>query len=324
MNTFQRLGACLAICLLGMGAALAQTEAWPPKTVRLVSPYPPGGTADIIARQLANKLGTRLGASFVVENKPGAGGNIASEYVARAPADGSVLLIGVTGPIAINPALYRKMAVQPAQDLKALNFIAAEPFLLVVHPSLKVNDVAGLVNLAKARPGGLTFASGGSGSATHLAAELFRTASQTQIVHVPYKGGVPALTDVLSGVVPFMFTSLAAVQHIQTGKLVGLAVTGATRSSMVPNVPTLREAGVNGAESTIWYGLFAAATLPAPVLGRIHAEVQTALQDPEVQKTLRDLGMTTSDGSAEAFQQFVREETTRWTAVVRATGATAD
>lgn len=324
MNTFQRLGACLSICLLGMGAALAETEAWPPKTVRLVSPYPPGGTADIIARQLANKLGTRLGASFVVENKPGAGGNIASEYVARAPADGSVLLIGVTGPIAINPALYRKMAVQPAQDLKALNFIAAEPFLLVVHPSLKVNDVAGLVSLAKARPGGLTFASGGSGSATHLAAELFRTASQTQIVHVPYKGGVPALTDVLSGVVPFMFTSLAAVQHIQTGKLVGLAVTGATRSSMVPNVPTLREAGLNGADSTIWYGLFATATLPAPMLERIHAEVQTTLQAPEVQKTLRDLGMTTSEWSAETFQQFVREETTRWTAVVRATGATAD
>lgn len=324
MKTFQRWGAGLLIAWLGLGAAMAQTEAWPPRTVRLVSPYPPGGTADVVARQLANKLGARLGAAFVVENKPGAGGNIASEYVARAPADGSVLLIGVTGPIAINPSLYRKMAVQPAQDLKALNFIAAEPFLLVVNPSLKVNDVVGLVALAKAQPGKLSFASGGSGSATHLAAELFRTASHTQLVHVPYKGGVPALTDVLSGVVPFMFTSLAAVQHMQSGKLVGLAVTGATRSSLVPNVPTLREAGVSGADSTIWYGLFAAATLPTPMLRRIHAEVQIALQDPEVQKTLRDLGMTTSDWSAETFQQFVREETTRWTAVVRATGATAD
>jgi len=320
----------LAGALFCTASSIAQTapacEApWPPKVVRIVSPYPPGGSADMIARQIASRLGERLHSSFIVENRPGAGGNIASEWVVRAAADGSVLLLGVSGPIAINPSLYKRMSFQPQKDLKPVMLLASEPYVLYVNPSTGIRTVGELVAQLKAKPAAFSYASAGPGSTAQLAAERFRAATGTQMMHVPYKGGVPALTDVVAGVVPLTFAAVTGYTYANAGKLNALAITGPNRSAFLPKVPTLREAGIGDADTTIWYGLLAPAGTSGAIVERIRRETAVAMAQPEVQKALRDYGIEDdSKGSSEDFRHLIETETLRWSRIVQATGTTLD
>ncbi len=315
------LNALLLVACFAAGAALAQ--AYPSKPLRMVVPFPPGGSADILGRSVGQKLGERLGQPVVIDNRPGAGASIGAKAVAEAPADGYTLLLGTVSSHAMSPAT-NAVGYDPVKDFTPIAEIASIPFVVLVHPGVPVKNIAELVALAKSKPGQLTYASAGSGTSNHLAGELLGMAAGIKMLHVPYKGSAPALNDLLGGQVNAMFDlQLTAMPQIKSGKVRALAMTGAKRSALLPELPTVREAGVPGYEVTAWFGFFGPAGVPKPIVDRLNAELNAIMKLPDIRAKFAELGVETESGSAEEFAGFVRGEAGKWAAVIKAAGIVA-
>jgi tripartite-type tricarboxylate transporter receptor subunit TctC len=319
MNPRRRwFAACLAC--IGLFAGAVHAEGYPTKPVTLVVPYPPGGSADILARLVGQKLAARLGQPVLVENKAGAGTAIGAKAVAQAAPDGYTLLLGTVSSQAINPAM-NKVGYDPLKDFVAVAPLAAIPFVLVANPSLPTRSVADLVAMAKAQPGKLAYASAGPGTSNHLAGELLASRAKIHLLHVPYKGSAPALTDVVGGQVPLMFDLITtSLPMLAAGKVKALAVTSRTRSALLPDVPTVAESGVPDYEVSAWFGIFAPAGTPESVVSRLNSDVTAILQAPDMQKHLRDLGAEPVTSTPEAYSQYVRDEAHKWREVVHQAG----
>ena len=295
----------------------AQAQAYPVKSVRLIVPFAPGGTTDIVARIVSEKMGAALGQTVVVENKGGAGGNIAHGQVANAVADGSVILFGSVGPLAIAPHLM-KLNYDPFKDLAPLSGGVNFPNVLVAHKGAGVKNLQEFVALAKKSPGKVDYASTGAGSASHLAGELFNQRAGVEMVHVPYKGGAPALQDLLGERVTSYFAAPpTALPHVQTGKLIPLATTGLTRPAYMPDIPTVAEAGYPGFEALNWYAFVAPSKTPEPILERWNVEIVKALNDEGVKKALNDHGLTPQPTSRKELAAFIKKEYDQWGRVVK-------
>ena len=321
-RTLLQHGVCLAAGL----AATAPGFAQPAKGVmRIVVPFAAGGGNDVFARQIAQGLTTLRGQSVVVDNRPGAGGNLGTEQVVRAAPDGGTLLLGHTGTIAINPSLYPKLGFDAQRDLQPVAMFASAPLVLVVHPSVPARSVAELIAVAKAKPGSFNFGSSGSGTGAHLTGELFEEVSGAKLVHIPYKGTAPALTDLVGGQVQMMFSVAPAVlQHIAGGRLRALAVTGTRRLPGLPDVPTAAESGLPGFESSLSYGLLAPKGTPEAFVRELAAQVAQAAATPEFQQRLAVEGAVPLPGGPAEFAALLARERGKWAEVVRRSGATAD
>ncbi len=320
---------CLAL-LVVLGVALSGSAAqaqprFPQRAVHLIVPFPPGGSTDIVARAIAQAMSDGFGQPVIIDNRPGAGGSIGVEAAVRAPADGYTLVMGHIGTLAVNPALYAHLPYDPLRDLAPIDLIALVPNILVVHPSLPASTVQELVALLRARPGAYSYASGGAGSAAHLAVEYFKLVTGTDIVHVPYKGTGPAMTDLLGGQVALTMTGLPPLApQIRAGRVRALAVAGNQRLAQMPNLPTVAESGYPGFAATQWYGLLAPAGTPAAVIDRLHAEVVRSLALPAVRMRLEAEGAEPVDSSPARFAAFIRAEIERWGKVVRDARIRAD
>jgi len=313
------------VVVLALIAAGAGAQSYPTKPIRLVVPFPAGGTTDILAREVGQRLSLSLGQSVVVDNRPGAGGNIGSELVAKSAPDGYTLLMATVGTHAINPSLYAKMPYDHVKDFAPVVLVAGVPNVLEVTPSLPVNSVADLIKLAKEKPGQINFASSGNGTSIHLSGELFKTMAGVDMTHVPYKGSAPALTDLIGGQVQVMFDNLpSSLPQIKAGKLRAIAVTSAERAPALPNVPTIAESGLPGFEATSWFGLVAPAGTPPAIIARINADVNQWLQSPEAREKLLAQGAAAAGGTPEQFAAYIRTETEKWARVVKASGAKVD
>ena len=321
------IGAVAATGLAAIGLALplpALAQAWPAKPVTLVVPWPAGGPSDIAARPLAKGLQDTLGKAFVIDNRGGSGGNIGTALVVQAPADGYMGLVTSSAPIVINPSLYKKMPFDPSKDLIPVTNVMKVPQVLVVSPSAGVQDLPGLLAQIKAKPG-YVFASSGNGTPQHLTGELFADALKAQMTHVPYKGSAPAISDLMAGHVPMLFDSLSSIlPHIKSGKVKAIAIAGAKRSPLLPQVPTLAEAGLPGIESYGWYGLFVKAGTPQPIVQQLSEAALKVLKAPEFQKVLADTGSEYVGDSPANFAQFVKAEQEKWSRLVKLSGATID
>jgi len=313
---------------LGALAAAFAFAAWaqapyPNHPVRIVVPFPAGGTTDILAREVAQTLSQSLGQPFVVDNRPGAGGNIGSDIVAKAAPDGYTLLMGTVGTHAINPSLYAKMPYDHVKDFAPVILVAGVPNVLEINPSLPVNSVQELIAYTKANPGKINFASSGSGTSIHLSGELFKTMTGVQITHVPYKGSAPALQDLVGGQVQIMFDNLpSSLALIKAGKLKPLAVTSAARSTALPDVPTVAESGLPGFEASSWFGLLAPAGTPKDVVAKLNANVAKWLATPEAKEKLAAQGAIAASGlTPDDFAKHIATETTKWAKVVKESGA---
>ena len=296
---------------------MAHAQEWPNRPITLIVSYPPGGTADLMARTVATPLGKFLGTSVVVENKPGASGQIAAAYVAKASADGYTLMLDASS-YSVNPSLFPKLPYDPNKDFKTLAVLAQYPNVLLVNPSFPAKSVKELVTLAKAKPNGISYASSGNGSAQHLAGALFEVKAEVEMQHIPYKGGGPALNDVIGGQVPVFFGSVASTkQYVDTGKLNALAVTSKKRASSMPSVPTMAEAGVPGYEVYEWNGIFAPAATPAPILVKISDAIAKVMQSAEVRDKVLSLGGDPFGGNAEAADKFVKTQMAEWAKLVK-------
>lgn len=318
--------ACLCAGLLGVIAPAMAQDNWPSKTIRFVVPYPPGGPTDLMARLLQGELQTRLGQAVMIDNKAGAGGNLGSAEVAKqAAADGHTLLLAASGPMAVNPTLYRSMTFNPMTDLAPVIQISSFPLVLEVHPSLGVKTVKELIAKAKTPKTNLSFASAGNGTPQHLAGELFNTQMDVDITHIPYKGAGPALNDVIGGQVGVMFDILgSSLPHIQSGKLVPLAVTSAKRSPLLPNVPTMAEAGVTGYEFTGWHGIAVRAGTSPAIVDKLNSTLNAIFKEPEFRKKWEAIGTPVVAGTAAQFGELIKNDTVRLGKVVKASGATVD
>ena len=304
---------------------LAQAQAFPSRPITVVVPYLPGGTNDIIVRTLTPKLTEALGQAVVIENRPGAGGNLGAAYVAKAKPDGHTLVIASVGVFAINKWMAKESGFDPDKDLVPVVNTGSVPNMLLVHPSVPVSSVKDLVALAKAKPNTINFASMGSGSTGHLCGEMFKMAVQVQATHIAYKGSAPALQDLLAGTVQMMFDNLpTALPRAKNGQLKGLAVTSAKRNSLAPEIPTMEEAGVPGYEATAWFGVAAPAGTPKAVVDRLNMEFVKALRDPQNAQKLEALGLAMATDSPEGFAAFIAAESQKWRKVVIASGAKAD
>lgn len=322
-----RIAARLLVTAVACGAcgAAAAAESYPAKPVRVVVGFPPGGFVDFTARLVATPLGTALGQQFVVENRGGAGGIVGTEIVARAAPDGYTLTVGSVGTHAVNQSLYRKLPYGVLRDFQPIARLADAPSILAVHPSLPVKSVKELVALARSKPGQVNYASAGSGTSTHLAAVLFEHLGRVKMVHVPFKGGGPAIVALLAGEVPVTFGTAASVSpHTKTGRLRGLAVTSGARSAVLPDLPTIAEGGLSGYEMLNWLGLFAPAGTPRPVVDRLSTEALRVLRLPEIVQRFHAQGAEPSALATEAFGAFVKSEVDKWAKVVAATGMSAD
>jgi tripartite-type tricarboxylate transporter receptor subunit TctC len=308
--------------------AQAQADAaaaYPSKPIRYVVPYPPGGPLDIVARVLGQKLAERWGQAVIVDNRAGAGGNIGVDLVAKAPADGYTIVMGAVATHAINVHLYAKLPFDPIRDFAPVVLITQVPNILVVNPQVAARSVKELIALAKAKPGSLNFGSGSTGSAGHLAGELFKTTAGVDMVHVPYKGAAPAVADLLAGQVQIMFDNLSsALPNVKSGRLRALAVTTAKRSPQVPDLPTIAEAGLPGFDVSTWFGIFAPAATPRPVVAKLNRELVATLGLPEVRERLAQLGAEPAPNTPEEFAAFVRAELAKYGKVVKASGARVD
>jgi len=306
-------------------ATVASAQSYPNRAIRLVVPFPAAGTTDILARAAAQKLTEAFGQSVVVDNRPGAAGNIGSDLVAKSAPDGYTLLMGTVGTHAINPSLYSKMPYDHVKDFVPVVLVAGVPNVLVVNPALPVNSVADLIKLAKDKPGQINFASSGSGTSIHLSGELFKTMAGVDITHIPYKGSSPALTDLMGGQVQIMFDNLpSALPQIKAGKLRAIAVTSLKRAPVLPDVPTISESGLPGFEASSWFGVLAPAGTPAPIVARINAEVNKWLQSTDARERLLSQGAEAAGGSPEQFANHIRAESEKWAKVVKASGAKVD
>lgn len=308
------LGAVVMVAVAGSAVA----QSWPNRSVRLISPFAPGGGADITSRALAQKLTVALGQQVVVDNRGGAGGMLGVDLAAKSPPDGYTLVMGTIGPIAINPALLSKMPYDPLKDLAPISQAAVAVNVLVVHPSLPAKSVKELVAIAKARPTDLNYGSSGSGAADHLAGELFNAMVKVKMTHIPYKGGAPAMLDLVSGNVQLVFSTLStATAAIDGGKVRPLAVAGSKRFEGMPDLPTMSEAGLKGFEVNNWYGLFAPAGTAKDIIARANAETVKALAAPDVKKRLMDAGIIATSSSPEGFSTYIRAETAKWGKVIK-------
>jgi tripartite-type tricarboxylate transporter receptor subunit TctC len=317
------LGAAIAAAFAAPFAATAQ--AYPTKAVTIVVPFAAGGTTDILARVIGQALNKELGQSVIVDNRAGAGGNIGAQLAAKAPADGYTLFMGTVGTHAINASLYKKLGFDPIKDFAPLTRVAMVPNLLVANPAKPYKNVKELIAYARANPGKVNFGSSGSGSSIHLSGELFNSMAKVDMVHVPYKGSAPAVTDLIGGQIDIMFDNMpSAIQHVRNGRLKPLAVTTAKRSPELPDVPTIAEAGVPGYEATSWFGMFAPANTPAAVVTRLNTALVKVLADPEVKKKLAEQGAEPYSEKPEQFAAFIRAESAKWSQVVKASGASAD
>jgi tripartite-type tricarboxylate transporter receptor subunit TctC len=303
---------------------LAQPVDYPTKPIRLIVPYAVGGNADIVARILSPKLSDALGQQIIVDNRPGASGNIGAELASRAPADGYTLVIG-TNTHASNMSLFRKPPFDLIRDFAPVTLLGSTPLILVVKPGLPAKTVRDLVGIAKAHPGKLNYASGGSGSSAHLATELLKNIADVDIVHVTYKGAGGGLTDVIAGQVDMMFSSVTStVPHLASGRLRAIAVTSAGRSKVAPRVPTIAESGFPGFEATIWNGVLVPAGTPGPIITRLHTVITGVMQLPEVTQFLDRQGFEPQTGTPEQLSAFMKAEIAKWAKVVKASGARID
>ncbi|MBM3620124.1 MAG: tripartite tricarboxylate transporter substrate binding protein [Alphaproteobacteria bacterium] len=316
--------------LLGAAAALIAGRAsaqnpYPDRTIKLVVGYPPGGPNDLLARILAPKLAELLKQTVVIDNRGGSNGEIAAAMVAKAPADGYTILFSSNGPVTVAPALGRKLPYDPATELSAIMPIGASPMLLVVRPDLPAKDVKELIALAKAAPGKLNGASAGTGGMTHLGLELFKSVAGVDIVHVPYKGGGPAMTDLMAGQVDIYFGGVpTALPHVRSGKLRGLAVTSLARLAGAAEIPTLHESGLSGFDAGIWYGVFGPPNLPAPVLSTLRATFATVMADADVKRYFVDNAVDALPTTPERFAQFAADDFVKWQALAKRANISAD
>ncbi|VWX61894.1 conserved exported hypothetical protein [Burkholderiales bacterium 8X] len=298
-------------------APAAPAADFPKQPIRMVVTFPPGGSADAVVRMLVPRLNERLGQQVVVDNRPGAGGNIGLSIVAKAPPDGYTLGVGAAGALSANSSLYEKMPFDVAKDFKPVGMLAAIPFVIVGHPSLAARSQKELIALAKTQPGGLSIGHGGNGTAMHLSAALFGQMAEVKLVEVPYKGSGPAALDVLGNSVPLAVVDLpAALQHIKAGKLIALAVTSPERLPQLPDVPTVSEAGLAGYDSTGWFGVVAPAGTPAAIVDRLNAEINRALKDEQIVAAMRGLGVEPAPSRPEAFDAYIKAETGKWRKVI--------
>jgi tripartite-type tricarboxylate transporter receptor subunit TctC len=311
------------VAVLACGATAAPAQTYPAKPVRLVVGFTPGGGVDINARLLAPKFAEYLGQQLIIENRPGAGTNIANELVARSAPDGYTLLIN-TAALAINLSLYKKVNYE-ARDFAPVSVLSMSPNILVVHTSVPVKSVKEFIALAKARPGQLNYSSSGSGTTQHLSGELFNLRTGIKMVHVPYRGTAPSLTALISGEVGLSFANIPAISaHVKAGRLRPLANLGPKRSDQLPQVPTMKEAGIPGVEVVVWYGVFAPAATPKDVVARLADTIIKAARAPDMQQRLQDLGAEPVGNTPDEFGKLFREEVSRWAEVVRISGARAD
>ncbi len=317
--------AFVALFALTLSLNAAGAQNYPNKPVTLVVAFTPGGPSDVLARIVGKKMQEILGQPFIIENRPGAGGNIAAEQVARSAPDGLTLLMGNNSILATNAALYKKINFDPEKDFIPISLIGTQANILVVNPKVPANTMAELIALAKKEPGKMNFASSGHGAAAHLSGELFKSEAKVDIVHVAYKGAAPALQDVIAGHVDMMFaTAASVVGHIKSGQVRALAVTTPKRTAVLPEIATVDELGLKGFDATTWHGLVAPANTPKEIIAILYDTTKKTLADPGVQKQLADLGVDIVGNSPQEFQAYIKAEIPKWTAVVKASGASLD
>jgi tripartite-type tricarboxylate transporter receptor subunit TctC len=317
-----------ALCLAALGSAAGQDPAvknYPAKPVRIVVPYAAGGGTDALARYLAQGLERRLGQPFIIENRPGQGTATGGAYVARSAPDGYTLLAATSSTLAFNPSVYKKLPYDPLVDFSPISLVAAVPFVLVVNPSLPVGSVSDLIKLAKARPGELSYASGGMGAPHHIYMELFKSMTGTDIRHIPYRGGGPALGDVVAGHVPIMFGDVGPVTGlVREGRVKALGVTVGKRVETLPDVPTLLEAGLPGYEANSWQSLVAPANVPLPIVAALNTALTAFLAEPATRSHFLQLGMQPLSSTPQEFASYLRAEIAKWAPIINAAGATED
>jgi tripartite-type tricarboxylate transporter receptor subunit TctC len=316
-----RNGLCLAAALLAATTLAHAQQGYPNQPVKLIVPWPPGGGVDTSARIISQPLAERLGQNIIIDNRPGAGGNIGTEIAARSRPDGYTLLMGSVSPNAINVHLYQRLGFDPVKDLAPIVFVSSVPNILVVPGTAPWNSTEELIAHIKANPGKVNYGSGGVGSSQHLAAAMFIAATKTQIVHVPYKGTSPAETDLMAGHVSMMLDTTACLPFVAAGRMKALAVASRARNPALPSVPTFDELGIAGVYSSSWYGLMAPAGVPPEILQRINAEMNTILKTPAMRKRLAEFGGEVGGGSPEDFGRFMASETVRYAEIVKASGA---
>jgi tripartite-type tricarboxylate transporter receptor subunit TctC len=310
---------------LALAAPLACAQTFPERPVRFVVGFTPGGPSDILARALGQKLAERFGQQVIVENRPGAGGNIAAELVAKSSGDGYTWLLGNNSILATNQSLYQKLGYDPVADFAPVALVAIQPNILVVNPGVAASSVKELIALAKSRPGELNYASSGSGAAAHLAGELFKAMTGVQMQHIPYKGAQPALTDVIAGQAQLMFaTSASVIPYIKAGRLRALAVTTSKRSPSVPDLPTVAEAGVPGFEAITWHGVVVPSATSPALVERLNRDIVAVLRLPDLRERLESLGAEINTGTPRDFADYIAREIPKWAKVVRDSGARAE
>ena len=314
-------GAALAVVL----SVSARADGFPERPPHFIVGFTPGGPSDIIARALGQKLSELWKQPVVIDNRPGTGGNVAAELAARSAPDGYTWLLGNNSILATNQSLYKKLAYDPVADFAPVALVAIQPNILVVNPGVPATSVKELIAFARAKPGELNYASSGSGAAAHLAAELFKTMAGVEMVHVPYKGAQPALTDVIAGRAQLMFaTSASVIPYIKAGRLRALAVTTSKRSAAVPDLPTVSEAGVPGFEAITWHGVVVPRATPAPLVERLNGDIVRALNAPDLRERLESLGAELAAGTPKDFADYIAREIPKWTKVVKDSGARAE
>lgn len=313
------LAALVTIAALWTGASLAQ--AFPSKPIRFIVSFPPGGSSDLVARAMAPRLSERLGQQVIVENRPGAGGNIGIDLVAKAAPDGHTIGLGAAGALSVNISLYPSMPFDPVKDLAPVSMLAIIPIVVAAHPSLPAATARELIAYAKTQPGKLSFGTTGNGSAMHLAGELLKQMTDIDMVHVPYKGSAPAAADLAGGQLPLAIVDLtSALPHIRSGRVKAIGVTGPQRSVAAPEIPTIAESGVPDFAAIGWFGVVAPAGTPAPIIARLNAEIVDALKVPEIRERLLAGGAEPATGTPEAFGNFIKSEIPKWARVIKAAG----
>jgi len=322
MNLLRRLILLLALAVTALGA---QAQTYPNKPIRLVCPFPPGGAVDIASRSVAQALSQQLGQPVTVDNRPGAGGNIGAEIVAKAAPDGYTLLMATSNILAINPALYSKVPFDSLKDFAPISIVVSLNNVLVLNPGVPYKSVQEVIAAAKAQPGKLTYASSGNGTSIHLSGELFKSMAGVDMLHIPYKGSAPAVTDLLAGQVNMMFDNIpSSLPHIKAGKLRALAVTGSKRAHSLPELPTIAEAGIPGYESYVWFGVVAPVGTPPEIVKRLNAELAKAAATPEFRDRLTGQGYDVLSTTPEQMTASIRSEMDKWAKVVKASGAKID
>ena len=322
MGRLQRALVCAtAVC----AAQIACGQSYPAKPIRFYTPYPPGGTTDILARLVGAKMYEAWGQPVIIEAKPGAGGNIGADFVAKSPADGYTILMGASGPLAINASLFSRLPYDPVKDFAPVVLSASVPLVLVTHPTLPVKSVKEFIALMKARPGQFNYASAGPGSPQHLTAEMFKFMAKVEMTHIPYKGSGPAIVDLIGGQIPFAFESMIPIlPHVKSGKLRGLAVTSKQRSPVLPEVATVDATGVPGFESIAWYGVVAPAGTPKDIIAKLNAEMVRIANLPDIKQRLIEMGSPPVAGTPDQFGALIRSEIPKWGKVVKQANVSLD